>query len=89
MIKLTIDDFLYEIKDEIMCYEDLGEKKALDFEKDFNLWLNKDIKHKNIKTEGDKKYYLLSDESEIFDIVDLYYEAVEENKEKDFWNKFQ
>lgn len=90
MIKLLVKDFVYEIKEEILSYEDLGNKKALEWEKCFFQWLeNNKIKKKNIKEISGKKYYLIKDESEIFDIVDEYFDAVEKKKEIDYWEKFQ
>jgi len=90
MIKLLVEDFVYEVKEEILSYEDLGETKACEWEKCFFQWLeNPKIKKKNIKEISDKKYYLIKDESEIFDIVDEYFDAVERKKEVDYWKKFQ
>ncbi len=90
MIKMTIDDFVYEVKEEILSYEDLGEKKASEWEQNFYKWLeNPKIKKKNIKQLSGKNYYLIKDESEIFDIVDEYFDAVEQKKEEAYWKKFQ
>lgn len=90
MIKLTIEDFLFEVKEEMLCYEDLGEKKAEIWGKEFIMWLNNDkIKKSNVIVKGDKKYFCLDDESEIFDIVDEYLDAIEKNKESEYWSKFQ
>lgn len=90
MIKLTLEDFLFEVKDEILSYEELGEKKANEWEEKFMLWLKDEtIKKKNIKINKGQTYYLINDESEIFDIADKYYYAVEQNKEEDYWQKFQ
>ncbi|MDE6357160.1 MAG: hypothetical protein K2L15_01065 [Eubacteriales bacterium] len=90
MIKLTLEEFLFEVKDEILSYEELGEKKANEWEEKFMLWLKDEtIKKKNIKINKGQTYYLINDESEIFDIADKYYYAVEENKEEEYWKKFQ
>ncbi len=90
MIKLLINDFVYEVKEEILSYEDLGRDKAYEWEKCFFQWLeNPKIKKKNIKEISGNKYYLIKDESEIFDIVDEYFDAVERKKETDYWKKFQ
>lgn len=89
MIKLSIEDFIYEVKSEIISYEELGEEKANEWEKYFINWLNDDkIKKKNIKEKNDKKFYILKDESEIFDIADEYYSAVEDKKEDRYWKNF-
>lgn len=90
MIKLTLEDFLFEVKDEILSYEELGEKKANEWEEKFMLWIkDESIKKKNIKVNKGQTYYLINDESEIFDIADNYYYAVEQNKEEEYWKKFQ
>lgn len=90
MLKLEIDEFLFEVKDEIMSYEELGLEHASLFEKNFLKWLdNNNIKKKNIKNIKDKKYYTIDDESEIFDIADEYYTAYEQGKLAEFWSKFQ
>ncbi len=90
MIKMTIDDFVYEVKEEILSYEDLGEAKANEWEANFKKWVdNPKIKKKNVKEVSGKKYYQIKDESEIFDIVDEYFDAVEQKKEDSYWKKFQ
>ena len=90
MIKMIIDEFIEEVKEEILSYEDLGEEKACEWETKFLNWLeNPKIKKKNIKEISGKKYYLIKDESEIFDIVDEYFDAVEQKKEENYWKKFQ
>jgi len=90
VIKLSVEDFVFEVKEEILSYEDLGEEKAAQWEKDFLRWLeNTKIKKKNIKEKENKKFYLIKDESQIFDIVDEYFDAVEQKREKEYWKKFQ
>lgn len=90
MIKMPVEDFIYEVKEEILSYEELGEAKANEWEKNFKAWLSNDkINKKNVKTIKDKLYYMLDDESDIFDIADLYYSAVEQKKEEDYWKKFK
>jgi len=90
MIKILIDDFVYEVKEEILSYEDLGKKKADEWEKCFFKWLeNPKISKKSVKEISGKKYYLIKDESEIFDIADEYFYAVEQKREKNYWEKFQ
>lgn len=90
MIKIEIEEFLFEVKDEILSYEELGEEKADEWEKYFLSWLKNDnIKKKNIKIEKGITYYIIDDESQIFDIADEFYYAVKENKVLDYWKKFQ
>lgn len=90
MIKLSIEDFLFEVKEEIKCYEELGEEKAEQWEERFLIWLKDDsIKKKNIKVVQDKTFYTIGDESEIFDIVDEFHNYVQQNKVDEYWTKFQ
>lgn len=90
MIKLDINDFIDEVKEEIKSYEELGDAKALEWEENFRKWLDDDtIIKKNIKGAGNNIKYALKDESEIFDIVDEYLEATELKKEDEYWIKFQ
>ena len=78
MIKLEIEEFIFEVQDEILSYEELGKEYADKWEQEFLKWLNNDkIKKKNIKIEKGNTYYLIDDESEIFDIADEYYYAVD------------
>lgn len=86
MIKLPIEEFIFEVREEILCYEELGEAKAAQWEENFRRWLSDaGIKKKNIR----KECYCIQDESEIFDIADEYFKAVEEKREEDYWKKFQ
>ncbi len=90
MIKLEIEEFIFEVKDEILSYEELGKEYADKWEKGFLAWLKDEkVKKKNIKKEKNITYYLIDDESEIFDIADQYYYAVEDNKIDEYWKKFQ
>lgn len=90
MIKLEIEEFIFEVKDEILSYEELGKEYADKWEQEFLAWLKDEkVKKKNIKKEKDTTYYLIDDESEIFDIADQYYYAVEDNKIDEYWKKFQ
>ncbi|WP_317366466.1 hypothetical protein [uncultured Tyzzerella sp.] len=90
MIKLEIEEFIFEVKDEILSYEELGKEYADKWEQSFLAWLKDDkIKKKNIKIEKGNTYYLIDDESEIFDIADEYYYAVDGNKIEEYWKKFQ
>ncbi len=90
MIKLEIEEFIFEVKDEILSYEELGEEYADRWEQEFLAWLKNDkIKKKNVKTDKGNTYFLIDDESEIFDIADEYYYAVDANKIDEYWKKFQ
>lgn len=90
MLKLDIEEFLFEVKDEIMSYEELGQEHADLWESNFMNWLNNDnIKKKNIKIIKDVSYYTIDDESEIFGIADEYYTAWETGNLSSYWDKFQ
>lgn len=90
MIKMSVKELVYEVKEEILCYEQLGEKKADEWEKKFNLWLeDKSIKKKNVLEKGAMQYYCIEDESAVFDIADEYLEAVENGREEEYWKHFQ
>ena len=80
MIKLPINEFIFEVKEEILSYEELGEKKADEWE---------NIKKKYVKGNGEKKFYEIKDESVIFEIADEYYDSVLQKKEDLYWSKFQ
>ncbi len=89
MIKIDIEDFIFEVKDEISCYEEIGIEGAEKWEADFRKWLESSKKKKNVIKKGDKIMFAVGDESEIFDIADEYLQALEENKLEEYWNSFQ
>lgn len=88
-IKLEIDDFIYEVREELLCYEEIGEKGADVWAADFKKWLDDGRKKENIAVSGGKTYFVIEDEAEIFDIADEYLEAVENNSVAEYWKKFQ
>lgn len=90
MLKIEIEDFIFEMKDEILSYEELGQEYANKWEKNFLRWLEDDsIKKKNIKKDKNQTYYVIGDESEIFDMADGYYYAVTGNQEDNYWKNFK
>jgi hypothetical protein len=90
MIKMKADELAFEVKEELLCYEQLGEKKAEEWAKGFTKWLaDKNIKKKNVVEKGGIQYYCIEDESAVFDIADEYLEAVESNSEAEYWKHFQ
>lgn len=89
MIKLDIEDFIFEVKDELSCYEEIGSEGADKWEEGFRKWLISPVKKENISKKGDRLMYGLGDESEIFDIADEYLKAVEENSIDNYWKIFQ
>ena len=55
MIKLELEDFIYEIKEEMECYAEIGKEGADKWEEKFRKWLdNPKIKHSNVTKKGDK-----------------------------------
>ncbi len=89
MIKLPIEDFKEEIKAEIVGYEELGEEAALKWEENFTKWLtNSSIKKKRVKVENGKTFFVFKDESELFNIADSYWAAVENDEVAEYWSKF-
>jgi hypothetical protein len=89
-MKLEIEDFIFEVKEELVCYEEMGESGADKWESEFREWLNNaDIKKKNVSKKGNEVFFGIDDESEIFDIADSYLDAVENNSVEEFWKKFQ
>lgn len=89
MIRMDIDDFIYEVKEEMLCYDEIGEEGADKWESDFRSWLESPGKKENVAGSGDKAKFLIGDESEIFDIADAYLEAIENNKVEEYWKNFQ
>ena len=88
-IKLEIEDFIYEVSQELLCYEEIGEKGAQVWAGDFRKWLADTKQKKNVVTSGNKTFFVIEDEGEIFDIADEYLEAVENNSVAEYWKKFQ
>ena len=89
MIKMDIEDFIYEVKEELVCYDEIGEKGAENWEQGFRKWLDSPVKKKNVYGTGDKAKFGIEDESEIFDIADEYLEALETGRINEYWKKFQ
>lgn len=90
-MKIEIEEFIEEVKANIICYEDLGEQGALKWEKEFRKWLgNKKInKKRSVKEDKGKQYFVIKDEGEVMEVADSYYDAVEEKNEKKYWNEFR
>lgn len=89
MIRMNIEDFIYEVKEEMMCYDEIGDEGADKWESEFREWLESPGRKENVEGKGDKAKFLIGDESEIFDIADSYLEAVENNRIEEYWKKFQ
>ncbi|WP_341878026.1 hypothetical protein [Defluviitalea saccharophila] len=89
MVKMPLEDFIEEVKSEIIGYEELGEEKALEWEQKFLSLVNDKSKSvPQIEVKDGKKFYQLEDESEIFKIVDMYLAAADSGEEQDYWKKW-
>ena len=88
-IKLEIEDFIYEVTEELVCYDEIGKAGADKWAADFRTWLKDGRKKKNVSISGGKIYFVIEDEGEIFDIADEYLEAVENNSVNKYWVDFQ
>lgn len=89
MIKMEIEDFVFEVREELICYDEVGEVGADKWENGFRKWLASEGAKKNIVEQKGKKYYSIEDESEIFAIADEYLEALENNSIDSYWKTFQ
>ena len=88
-MNIEFNEFIDEVKDEIMCYEELGEEYAQKWEEEFLKWADENKnKNKSIKESNGKMFFVIKDESEIFEIADSYYDAVVENSVGEYWKKF-
>jgi len=87
MIELPVEDFIEEIKAEVIGYEELGEEKAVFWEQQFKRWLqNPTGSYKKIvKQKQGKTYIALKDESELFGFIDQYLVAVDAEEEDKYW----
>lgn len=88
MIKMELNDFIYEVTQELICYEEIGENGAKEWEDGFKDIVSREKIGKRIKKIGNKTYYMLEDESEIFDIADGFVEAKESANLERYWDSF-
>ncbi len=88
-MKFTLDDFIFTILEELEQYEDLKGEDVEAWVKNFKLMVKENkVSNKNLKKEGDKTFFELQDEMEIFAIVDDYIEAIENNSVREYWKTF-
>ncbi len=80
MIKLSLDDFIYEVREELCCFEEIGAKGADEWEKGFREWIS--------RKRSAPKEISLDDESVIFEIADEYIEAAEQKNTESYWKNF-
>ncbi|MCD8091048.1 MAG: hypothetical protein LUD81_10620 [Clostridiales bacterium] len=80
MFKIDKEDFVFEVTEELSCYEEIGREGAEKWAEGFEKWC--------IEKRNKADSISLKDESEIFDIADEYLEAVEEGKISEYWKSF-
>lgn len=86
-MKIPIDEFIEQVKDEILCYEDM-EKVAEQWEVEFKLWMQQNKKNKDLVKTSKGIAFNISDESDIFEVADSYVEALESGERNKYWNEF-
>lgn len=87
-MKLTIEEVLESVKDELLCYEE-GEKVIAKWEREFQEWMTKHKgKHRDISVEKNSVLLKIKDEEEIFEMADSYMDALSEGSVKQYWEKF-
>lgn len=89
-MKLVIEDFIEEVKQNFLAYEEEGELAAASWEKEFKIWMDKpsNKKKKCFKEEKGKLYFVIKDEEEVMEAADSYLDALDEKKVKKYWQEF-
>ena len=88
-IKMDTEDFIFEVTEELVCYDEIGKEGADKWAEGFRRWLSDGRKKKNIIKKDDKMYFVIEDEGEIFDIADEYLNAIESGNTAEYWKNFQ
>ncbi len=90
-MKIEISDLIFEVKENIRCYEELGDKTADKWEKEFMSWIEKakEKKIKSVSFEKDGIFFKIKDEEEVMEIADEYCDAVFSGSVKAYWEKFK
>lgn len=87
-MKLTLDELIEDVKNELLCYED-AEETAARWQEEFLEWVEKNKgKSKDIIIDGERIQFKIKDEEEIFEMADSYMDALEEGSVKKYWEKF-
>ena len=85
-IKLETEDFIFEVTEELVCYDEIGREGADIWAADFRTWLADGRKKKNIVTSGGKTYFVIEDEGAFISWIrfdtDAYRKLIAENKSK-------
>lgn len=87
-MKLTIEELIENVKDELLCYEDM-EQPTQRWENEFRDWVEQNKgKNKDIVAEHGGVFFKIKDEEEIFEIANSYMDALDEGTVKQYWEKF-
>ena len=84
-MKMELREFVEEVKEELLCYEDMTQEQVKNWEEGFADWAKRT---KRIRDEKGKRYLTIRDESEIFEIADSYYDAIQDGTLKRYWESF-
>ncbi len=87
-MKLSIEELIENVKDELLCYEDM-EQASQRWEQEFLGWVEKNKgKHKDIVVEKAAVFFKIKDEEDVFEIANAYIDALDEGSIKSYWEKF-
>ncbi len=88
-MKFTLEEFIFNILEELEQYEDLKAEQIEGWVKTFESMVKENkISNKNLKKIDGELYFEVQDEMEIFSIVDDYIEAIENNSVAEYWKTF-
>ena len=87
MLKMSLKDFVEEVKTEIICANELGEERAKEWEIKF-LEVANSNKSKIAKKEKNGIVIYIRDESDVFGYADNYWTALEQKSLDEYWAKF-
>lgn len=87
-MKLAIEELIENVKDELLCYEDM-EQASQRWENEFLRWVESNKgKNKDIVVESGGTFFKIKDEEEVFEIANSYVDAIDEGSIKQYWEKF-
>ena len=89
MLKLPLEDFLVEVRAEIMGFEELGEDRAREWEARFIALLREGrLAKRYFREDKGRVLIVIEDEAELFSWVDCYWAALEAGEEEEYWAGF-
>ena len=87
-MKLTIEEVIASVKDELLCYEE-SEALTERWEKEFRQWITENRgRRKDIVTDQKGLCLKIKDEEEIFEMADAYLDAAAEGGIAQYWKEF-